>query len=205
MTTKKQSWEAKQPHHVSVAVEPPESSVKISGVQVTPSVLEEHFKLKTAEIIPEESSELDESVDEEEADPVVVPEAPVYHDRFVVHTDAFDAFLVKAVDLPKILFSAHREVQSFREKSALLVVLHAQSEAVGEGLHKKLFSACKKSRIPFAIKWLDNNGEVISLWQFENVRIQGVDFGSAAYERPELNTITVELAYDNFKIDGVQF
>jgi len=204
MTTKKQDWEAKQPHHVSITIEPPEPSVKISSVHVSPSVLEEHFKLKT-EIASEEGPDVDDTDDEEEAMTAPEVEAPVFHDRFVIRTDAFDPFLVKAVDLPKILFSPHRETQSFREKSVILVALHARSEAVEQGLHKKLFVACKKSRIPFEINWLDSKGEVISSWQFENVRIQGVDFGSAAYERPEANVIAVEFVYDNLKIDGVQF
>ena len=202
MTTKKQDWEAKHPHHVSIAVQPPESSVKISSVHVTPSVLEEHFKLK-CEVTPDENQE----TEEEEAEQMTAQEveAPVFHDRFIIHTDAFNAFLVKAIDLPKILFSPHRETQSFREKSVILVALLAPPEEVAKGLHKKLFTACKKSRIPFSIDWLDNKGEVTSTWHFENVRIQGIDFGSAAYERPEINVIAVEFVYDNLKIDGIQF
>lgn len=202
MTTKKQDWEAKHPHHVSIAVQPPESSVKIPSVHVTPSVLEEHFKLK-CEVTPDETVETDEEEESEQVTHEV--EVPVFHDRFIIHTDAFEPLLVKAIDLPKILFSPHRETQSFREKSVILVALLAPPDEVSKGLHKKLFTACRKAKLPFSIDWLSDKGEVTSTWQFENVRIQGIDFGSAAYERPEVNVIAVEFVYDNLKIDGIQF
>ena len=36
-------------------------------------------------------------------------------------------------------------------------------------------------------------------------RIQGIDFGSAAYEKPEPSEGAVELSYQTINIDGIEF
>ena len=71
--------------------------------------------------------------------------------------------------------------------------------------YKQLFETCKKNVVKVSIKWLDEKGNVSSEWVFGGARIQGIDFGSAAYEKPEPSEGAVELSYQTINIDGIEF
>ena len=70
---------------------------------------------------------------------------------------------------------------------------------------KSLMETCKKDNIALSIDWLDAKGAKSSTWKFGGARVQGLDFGSAAYERPEIAEAAIEIFYDTINIDGIEF
>lgn len=129
----------------------------------------------------------------------------VMTDLYRAVSDAWDSEFVKVLDLPKMLLRQTKNEQICHDRSVVMVYLQSTPESVANGQHKKLFMAAAKDEIKFGLNWLNpaDKDEVCSKWVFEGARIQGLDFGSAATERPEPNMITVEVAFNNLKIDGI--
>lgn len=131
----------------------------------------------------------------------------VYSDRFIVQCEALEPFRIKNVELPKIIFSQHKNTQSIKEKSTVLVYFYSMPHEKGEKLYawKQLFEAAKKNSIKFSIKWLNEKGAVDSEWILNGARIQGIDLGNAAYEKPEPSEGAIEFSYETINIDGIEF
>jgi hypothetical protein len=148
-----------------------------------------------------------EEEEQEEAPEEQAEETVIYSDRFVLQSEGIEAFRIKNVELPKIIFAQHKNSQSIKEKSTIMVYFYTMPHEKGDTLYpwRKLFEAAKKNAIKFSIKWLDEKGKVESEWTFGGARIQGVDLGSAAYEKPEPSEGAVEFSYQTINIDGIEF
>lgn len=131
----------------------------------------------------------------------------VYSDRFIVQCEALEPFRIKNVELPKIIFSQHKNTQSIKEKSTVLVYFYSMPHEKGEKLYawKQLFEAAKKNSIKFSIKWLNEKGAADSEWVLNGARIQGIDLGNAAYEKPEPSEGAIEFSYQTINVDGIEF
>ena len=129
----------------------------------------------------------------------------VYSDRFIVQCEALEPFRVKNVELPKIIFSQHKNTQSIKEKSTVLVYFYTMPHEKGDKLYawKQLFEAAKKTSVKFSIKWLNEKGAADSEWILNGARIQGIDLGNAAYEKPEPSEGAIEFSYQTINIDGI--
>jgi hypothetical protein len=143
-----------------------------------------------------------ESDEDEEEEGEEAPKK-IFSDKFILVCDNIEPFRIKAIELPKIIFSQHRDNQTIREKSSIMVAVYTVPR--DDYPFKRILEACKKEKIKFTIKWLDDKGVIKSEWVFGGARIQGVDFGSAAYERPELSEAAMEIGYQTINIDGVEF
>jgi len=148
-----------------------------------------------------------EEEEQEEAPEEQAEETVIYSDRFVLQSEGIEAFRIKNVELPKIIFAQHKNSQSIKEKSTIMVYFYTMPHEKGDALYpwRKLFEAAKKNAIKFTIKWLDEKGKVESEWTFGGARIQGVDLGNAAYEKPEPSEGAVEFSYQTINIDGIEF
>lgn len=157
-------------------------------------------KLKSK--VSKKSEEEDEEEEEEEGSGEVV-----YSDRFIVQCEAVDAFRIKNVELPKIIFAQHKSNQSIKEKSTILVYFYTMPHEKGDKLYawKQLFEAAKKNSVKLSIKWLDEKGKAESEWVFNGARIQGIDLGNAAYEKPEPSEGAIEFSYQTINVDGIEF
>ena len=131
----------------------------------------------------------------------------VYSDRFIVQCEALEPFRVKNVELPKIIFAQHKNIQSIKEKSTVLVYFYTMPHEKSNNLYawKQLFEAAKKNSVKFSIKWLNEKGAVDSEWTFNGARIQGIDLGNAAYEKPEPSEGAIEFSYQTINVDGIEF
>lgn len=157
-------------------------------------------KLKSKTKKEKEEKEEEEGEEEESGE-------VVYSDRFVLVCEGIEPFRVKAVELPKIIFAQHKNSQSIKEKSTVMVYFYTMPADKGNQLYpyKQLFEACKKNVVKVSIKWLDEKGNISSEWVFGGARIQGIDFGSAAYEKAEPSEGAVELSYQTINVDGIEF
>ena len=157
-------------------------------------------KLKSKTKKGKEEKEEEEGEEEESGE-------VVYSDRFVLVCEGIEPFRVKAVELPKIIFAQHKNSQSIKEKSTVLVSFYTMPHEKGDTLYpwKKLFEAAKKNAIKFSIKWINEKGNAESEWTFGGARIQGIDLGNAAYEKPEPSEGAVEFSYQTINIDGIEF
>jgi len=157
-------------------------------------------KLKSKTKKEKEEKEEEEGEEEESGE-------VVYSDRFVLVCEGIEPFRVKAVELPKIIFAQHKNSQSIKEKSTVLVSFYTMPHEKGDTLYpwKKLFEAAKKNAIKFSIKWINEKGNAESEWTFGGARIQGIDLGNAAYEKPEPSEGAVEFSYQTINIDGIEF
>lgn len=188
----------------SVTIPPPpvdeelEETVSTEPPPPPPPTDLEKLKRKTTKKEEEEQEE----VPEEQAEETVI-----YSDRFVLQSEGIEAFRIKNVELPKIIFAQHKNSQSIKEKSTIMVYFYTMPHEKGDALYpwRKLFEAAKKNAIKFTIKWLDEKGKVESEWTFGGARIQGVDLGNAAYEKPEPSEGAVEFSYQTINIDGIEF
>ena len=57
----------------------------------------------------------------------------------------------------------------------------------------------------FLDKWLNEKGAVDSEWVLNGARIQGIDLGNAAYEKPEPSEGAIEFSYQTINVDGIEF
>jgi len=163
----------------------------------------EKLKRKTSKKVEEEEEE-PEAQEEEEQEGM---EQVIYSDRFLLQCEGMEPFRVKNVELPKIIFAQHKNSQSIKEKSTIMVYFYTMPHEKGEALYpwKKLFEAAKKNAIKFSIKWLNEKGKIESEWTFGGARIQGVDLGNAAYEKPEPSEGAIEFSYQTINVDGIEF
>ena len=161
----------------------------------------EKLKSKTNKKSKEEEQEQQPQMEQEEEGEVV------YSDRFVVQCVALESFRVKNVELPKIIFAQHKNIQSIKEKSTVLVYFYTMPHEKSNNLYawKQLFEAAKKNSVKFSIKWLNEKGAADSEWILNGARIQGIDLGNAAYEKPEPSEGAIEFSYQTINIDGIEF
>lgn len=159
------------------------------------------------EKLKNKTSKKSKEVPEEEEPISENKEISVYSDRFIVKCEAIEAFRIKNVELPKIIFAQHKNTQSIKEKSTILVYFYTMPHENGNKLYawKQLFEAAKKNSIKLSIKWLNEKDNVESDWIFNGARIQGIDFGNASYEKPEPSEGAIEISYDTINIDGIEF
>lgn len=144
--------------------------------------------------------EEDESGEEEE----------VYSDKFVCNCEGLDGYRVKSIELPKMIFMRHKDGQSIKEKSSFMIYFYSAPAATndeGRALYpyKSLMETCKKNNITLSIDWLDFEGKKHCTWKFGGARVQGLDLGSAACERPDIAEAAIEISYDTINIDGIEF
>lgn len=175
---------------------------EVTQEQQLPSELE-RFAQKAAHHLEKSDSNEPEVEDDEDDDNSEGNKKIIYSDKFILTCDNIEPFRVKGIELPKMLFLQHRNTQTIKEKSNLMVYLYTIPKE--EYPYKKLFEACKKESIKFNIKWLDEKGAVSSEWSFGSARIHGIDFGNAIYERTELPEAALEINYQTINIDGIEF
>lgn len=206
INTKKTQIRVPRSRGRTVTITPPPIDEEVEEIEEepkpkSPSDLEK-LKSKTNKKSSEEETEEEDGGEEEEH-----PGQPVFTDRFVLQFEGIEAFRIKNVELPKIIFAQHKNSQSIKEKSTVMVYFYTMPAYKGNNLYpyKQLFETCKKNVVKVSIKWLDEKGNVSSEWVFGGARIQGIDFGSAAYEKPEPSEGAVELSYQTINIDGIEF
>jgi len=171
---------------------------------------------RTAKEIPHLNEEVDvdedneelSSLEEEEEDEDAEDEA--YSDKFVCNCEGLDGFRVKSIELPKMIFMRHKDGQSIKEKSSFMIYFYSALTMPNEDgrapyPYKSLMEACKKNNITLSIDWLNAEGKKNCTWKFGGARVQGLDLGSAAYERPEIAEAAIEISYDTINIDGIEF
>jgi hypothetical protein len=209
INTKKTQIRVPRSRGRTVTIPPPPIDEEVEEIEEepkprSPSDLDK-LKMKTNKKSSEEETEEVDGGDggEEEAH----PSQPVFTDRFVLQFEGIEAFRIKNVELPKIIFAQHKNSQSIKEKSKVMVYFYTMPADKGNNLYpyKQLFETCKKNVVKVSIKWLDEKGNISSEWVFGGARIQGIDFGSAAYEKPEPSEGAVELSYQTINIDGIEF
>jgi hypothetical protein len=209
INTKKTQIRVPRSRGRTVTIPPPPIDEEVEEIEEepkprSPSDLDK-LKMKTNKKSSEEETEEVDGGDggEEEAH----PSQPVFTDRFVLQFEGIEAFRIKNVELPKIIFAQHKNSQSIKEKSTVMVYFYTMPADKGNNLYpyKQLFETCKKNVVKVSIKWLDEKGNISSEWVFGGARIQGIDFGSAAYEKPEPSEGAVELSYQTINIDGIEF
>jgi hypothetical protein len=209
INTKKTQIRVPRSRGRTVTIPPPPIDEEVEEIEEepkprSPSDLDK-LKMKTNKKSSEEETEEVDGGDggKEEAH----PSQPVFTDRFVLQFEGIEAFRIKNVELPKIIFAQHKNSQSIKEKSTVMVYFYTMPADKGNNLYpyKQLFETCKKNVVKVSIKWLDEKGNISSEWVFGGARIQGIDFGSAAYEKPEPSEGAVELSYQTINIDGIEF
>lgn len=156
--------------------------------------------------LDEDNEELFDGEDEEEHG----GEDETYSDKFICNCEGLDGFRVKSIELPKMIFMRHKDGQSIKEKSSFMIYFYSaltMSNDEGRALYpyKSLMETCKKNSINLSIDWLDAEGKKNCTWKFGGARVQGLDLGSAAYERPEIAEAAIEISYDTINIDGIEF
>lgn len=206
INTKKTQIRVPRSRGRTVTIPPPPIDEEVEEIEEepkpkAPSDLEK-LKSKTNKKSSEEETEEEDGGEKEDH-----PGQPVFTDRFVLQFEGIDPFRIKNVELPKIIFAQHKNSQSIKEKSTVMVYFFTMPADKGNNLYpyKQLFESCKKNVVKVSIKWLDEKGNVSSEWVFGGARIQGIDFGSAAYEKPEPSEGAVELSYQTINIDGIEF
>lgn len=188
----------------TVTIPPPvpeEETEEVEGSEPPPPPPTDLEKLKSKTNKKSKEEEEEEEEEAEEQGEVV------YSDRFIVQCEALEAFRVKNVELPKIIFSQHKNTQSIKEKSTVLVYFYTIPHEKGDKLYawKQLFEAAKKTTVKFSIKWLNEKGDTASEWVLNGARIQGIDLGSAGYEKPEPSEGAIEFSYQTINVDGIEF
>lgn len=197
-----------------------ENLVHLSQEKINTAQTANSFLVKTHGLADEEASEGDEETMSEEelkqellqASELLTESPPmIYSDKFAILSDAFRPEFVKGIELPKMILKKTREdEQAIQDKSVVMVYLNVTMESVKGGCFKQLYKATRKGPIKLHIKWLDekegvdpSEAEGLSLWKFENARIHGIDFGDAMSRRPDINSVSIEITYDNISIDGI--
>lgn len=138
-------------------------------------------------------------------------ESEQYSDKFVLNFEGLEPFRVKSIELPKMIFMRHKSEQSIKDKSTFMIYFYSALTMVPEETGrapypwKLLMESCKKKTLEVSIDWLDAFGKKNSVWKFGGARVQGLDLGAAAYERPEIAEAAIEVSYDTINIDGVEF
>lgn len=168
---------------------------------------------RTAKEIPHLNEEVNIDEDNEElldSDNDEEDEDGPYSDKFVCNCEGLEAFRVKSIELPKMIFMRHKDGQSIKEKSSFMIYFYSaltMTNDDGRALYpyKSLMETCKKNSINLSIDWLDAEGKKNCTWKFGGARVQGLDLGSAAYERPEIAEAAIEISYDTINIDGIEF
>jgi hypothetical protein len=177
---------------------------EVTQEQQLPSELERFAQKAAHHLEKSNSNDADDGEDDDEdGEDNEGNKKIIYSDRFILTCDNIEPFRIKGIELPKMLFLQHRNTQTIKEKSNLMVYLYTIPKE--NYPYKKLFEACKKESIKFSIKWLDEKGNVGSEWSFGSARIHGIDFGNAIYERSELPEAALEINYQTINIDGIEF
>jgi hypothetical protein len=128
------------------------------------------------------------------------PGQEILSDYFVLESDVFDQKFLTNIILPKFILST---TNSIKEKSFILLTFHgSHSPSVYANVLHAAKVGIKKFNIHFTN---EDEGDTISLWAFEGVRVHAVDFGYVARQRTEMPMISVELAYDSISIDDITF
>lgn len=195
MTTAKQKRE-----------KPTKVETKVPSIEE--EIISRHMEVKEQfHSITEEKEDLDDDEeDDEAADEIEEAPPPIYRDNFMIVSDAFDYKHVKGIDLPKVIFdrTVKHKSQVVFEKSVVLIYLNVTAANVADGCFAKLWKSSSKGEITLKVVWVDpNTGTESSVWKFAGARIQALDFGNAAYQRPDINAITVQVEYDCLDIDNL--
>ena len=130
-------------------------------------------------------------------------EVDICTNRFIVETDAFDAYAVNSFALPKMLFTQ----QKLKEKSTIGFELFFVNKP--ENQPKKILNAAKNGIKKLKLLFIDSEGEVSTTWNFIDPKIIGIDFGVVSYEQngeeeTDWNKIKIEVEYENFSIDAFE-
>ena len=153
-------------------------------------------KVEKVEAVVLEEEEPLEEVSEEGTTEESPPAAP---DLFLLKTGGiFDKEDIVRIDLPKfILSNSMKNVSVYEEKSPIALTL------VGHpSIGRKVVLGIKNGFKEFKLQFLNEDGEVESVWEFEGARIKAADFDFITTEsRPEPRTIQVEIEYANLTID----
>ena len=169
-----------------------------------PSELEK-LTCRTSKEIPPPSIDEDDMEDDCSED-----EDDSYSDKFVCNCEGLESFRVKNIELPKMIFLRHKNEQSIKEKSSFMIYFYSaltNNSPNGKSIYpyKSLMETCKKNTIELSIDWLDVEGNKNCTWKFGGARVQGLDLGSASYERPDISEAAIEISYDTINIDGIEF
>lgn len=153
---------------------------------------------------------LDDVADDDNEEGEECNEEETYNDKFICNCEGLESFRVKSIELPKMIFIRHKSGQSIKEKSSFMIYFYSALTAThADGAapypYKAIMEICKKDNIALSIDWLDTNDKKSCTWKFNGARVQGLDLGSAAYERPDIAEAAIEISYDTINVDGIEF
>lgn len=118
----------------------------------------------------------------------------IFTDHYSLQCDHLDV-QPKSIVLPKFIFNPG---MGYKEKGLLLLAFDSNHKV---SIFEKVLKASEKGFKKFHIQFLDETGEeVVSTWKFEGARIQAVDFGFVAKERPSPAELAVEIDYKHLVI-----
>jgi hypothetical protein len=87
------------------------------------------------EKLKKKTSKKGSSEEEEEGEEKEAEGPPVFTDRFVLQFEGIEAFRIKNVELPKIIFAQHKNSQSIKEKSTVMVYFYTMPADKGNQLY----------------------------------------------------------------------
>jgi len=117
-----------------------------------------------------------------------------FYDHYRLKCDHID-IQPKSIVLPKFIFNPG---VGYKEKGLLLLGFASDHK---NDLFVKVLTAAEKGFKKFEIAFLDDDEkEVLSTWRFVGARIQAVDFGFVAKERPSPAELAIEIDYQHLAI-----
>lgn len=131
-----------------------------------------------------------------------MPEPPeegekVYSDFYHLNCDHID-IQPKSIVLPKFIFN---HGMGYKEKGCLLLGFDSDHQ---NNLYGKVLKAATDGFGKFEIAFLHpEDKSIVSVWKFTEARVQAVDFGFVATQRPTPAELAVEIDYKHLVIGDV--
>lgn len=130
---------------------------------------------------------------------MMVPTAfePLHQRRFIVEFDGIDAFLVKKIDLPKLVMGGGVLTSGLPAKLHLYCTANpATDEQVRDAMIKQGHGNLKDC----ILKFLDPVGTVVQTWTFVETKIHNIQFSPPNYDSSDLMECAV-----SFRFKGIKF
>lgn len=128
------------------------------------------------------------------------PGQQVTTDFFILESDVLSNENLNSIVLPKFLMSSTKVVS---EQSLLLLTYKACHKP---NVFRMVLEAAKNGIGKFLIHFKDaEDGDIISTWSFQGVRVHATDFGYVTNQRTEPAVVSIELSYSHIAIDNFEF
>lgn len=148
-----------------------------------------------------EDTEGEEFEDDDEIEEEVEEVSARDFSFFRIKTDAlFDEKDVFEIDLPKFSLKGN-QLPCIDEKSNFAIAFLIGKD--NSDLGSRVYRTIKKGIKVFQILWLNEKGEVSSVWDLSKTMIVSVDFGALkTVNTPEPKLMQCEFSYEYMTIDG---